>query len=534
MRTCGILLPISSLPSPYGIGGFSKEAYDFVDFVQACGASGWQILPLGPTGYGDSPYQSFSTFAGNPYYIDLTRLIEEGLLTESECDGRMTAPDGSIIRDYGTDSRYVDYERIYLTRFKILRLAYSRSRHTLAPEYGAFIRDNSAWLDDYALFMALKDRFGGAGWADWDDDIRMREPEALERYKTELAGEIGFHKFLQYEFFTQWNALKQYANSKGIKIIGDVPIYVAFDSADAWSHPEMFLFDADCNPIEVAGCPPDAFSADGQLWGNPLYDWDYHRSTGYAWWLSRVSHCFKLYDTVRIDHFRGFDEFYAIPAGAETAAKGVWRKGPGIELFNRIKAALNNPPIIAEDLGFLTDSVRELLAESGYPGMKVLQFAFYPEETSVYLPHRYDSNCVVYTGTHDNDTTRSWYAHLETPERWFVNEYIGKIDPEWDHISWDFIRIAFESVADLAIIPMHDFLELGGEARINFPSTLGTNWKWRMLSSDFTEPLAARIHRLAWVTDRLNPEVEALRLAEEEKEEEDTLRDEQAPDSKEV
>lgn len=496
MRESGILLPISSIPSEFGIGGFSKEAYDFVDFVTKSGSRYWQILPLGPTGYGDSPYQSFSTYAGNPYYIDLEKLIAEGLLTREECEAE----------EYGPKERYVDYEKIYFSRFTILRKAFDRWKKKIASDdalaqeekadYEAFLKESEDWLPDYALYMAVKNAYGGKSWSEWDEDIKTRKAAAIRKAKKDYAEEIEFYCFQQYYFDKQWKALKKYANRSGVKIIGDIPIYVAFDSADAWANPKLFLFDADCNPIDVAGCPPDPFAATGQLWGNPLYNWKYHKKNGYSWWVNRIRHCFKLYDVVRVDHFRGFDEFYAIPAGNKTAEIGEWRKGPGIDLFNTIKKELGDLPIIAEDLGFLTDSVYELLAATGYPGMKVLQFAFDSREPSNYLPHNYNENCIVYTGTHDNDTTKSWYAELPEEDRNYANEYLGKYAPGWDGISWDFIRLAFSSVAKMVIIPMQDYLCLGADARLNTPSTLGDNWKWRLTTEEYSDALALSIRRL--------------------------------------
>ncbi|MCR5685474.1 MAG: 4-alpha-glucanotransferase [Lachnospiraceae bacterium] len=501
MRDSGILLPISSIPSKYGIGGFSREAYDFVDFVRESGSKYWQILPLCPTGYGDSPYQGFSTFAGNPYFIDLETLIEEGLLTEEECDVKLKLEDGRIINGYGTNSMYVDYGRIYETRFDILRKAYARSDFKETDEYRKFHDDNCSWLDDYALFMAVKNSEKGSCWADWEKGIRLRTNEALDKAWKELIDEIDFYRFQQFKFTQQWTKLKAYANERGVKIIGDIPIYVAFDSSDAWANQKLFLFDENGRPTAVAGCPPDAFCATGQLWGNPLYNWDYHRQTGYDWWIRRLKHCFELYDVVRLDHFRGFDEFYAIPADAETAEHGRWLKGPGMSLFNRIRECLGDVPIIAEDLGFLTDSVRKLLHDTQFPGMKVVQFAFYPYDPSVYLPHFHSENCVVYTGTHDNDTTRGWYATLRDDEKAFINEYLpGKVD---EHTVSDcMIRVAFSSVARLAVIPMQDYLNLGSEARLNMPSSLGTNWEWRMLKGEASESLAARIKRLNFIYSR--------------------------------
>lgn len=490
MRTAGVLLPISSLPSRYGIGSFSKEAYEFVDFLKAAGQTFWQILPLGPTGYGDSPYQSFSTFAGNPYYIDPEALIEEGLLTGKQCESY----------DWGGSEVYVDYEKIYASRFALLKEAFANSKLTEDPAFLSFEKENAFWLEDYALYMAIKDDHKGASWDVWEKELRLREPEALALYRKKLAEEILFYKFQQFLFAGQWQKLKQYANEKGIQIIGDIPIYVAFDSADAWAHPELFQFDENCMPTGVAGCPPDAFSATGQLWGNPLYRWEYHRETGYEWWMQRIGYCYQLYDVVRIDHFRGFDEYYNIPFGDPTAEHGRWEKGPGYELFRTMKMKIGNKPVIAEDLGFLTPSVIKMVKKTGYPGMKILQFAFDSDESNVYLPHNYEKNTVVYTGTHDNDTTRSWYLSLKPKARRFAKQYLNIRGNK--EVEWAFIRAAISSVSDMAIIPMQDYLGLGNEGRINMPSTLGNNWKWRMKKEDLTEALAERILALCRLYDR--------------------------------
>lgn len=488
MRECGILLPISSLPSPYGIGSFSKEAYEFADRLAQAGQHYWQILPLGPTGYGDSPYQSFSAFAGNPYFIDLESLVEEGLLTKKECD--------SV--DFGTDSRYVDYEKIYYGRFPLLRKAFQRwkaeggvSEETLAPE-----------TKEYCFYMAVKNHFQGKCWADWEEDIRMQKPSAMEKCRKELEEDIQFYEFQQLKFQEQWKKLKAYVNKKGIRIIGDLPIYVAFDSADSWFHPELFQFDKLRLPIGVAGCPPDGFSATGQLWGNPLYDWKYHKDTGYQWWMKRIAYSFELYDSVRVDHFRGFDEYYSIPYGEETAVNGRWEKGPGLDFFNAVKEKFGDLDIIAEDLGFLTPSVLKLVEDTGFPGMKVLEFAFYADGESAYLPYRYKENCVVYTGTHDNDTIKSWYEDMEPWDRDFTLRYLGNENTELKDIHWDFIRAAMASVAKLAVIPLQDYLGLGGEARMNTPSTLGLNWRWRMLPDEFSKELADKCRDMAWVFGR--------------------------------
>ena len=489
MRKSGILLPISSIPSRYGIGTFSKEAYDFVDFLKAAGQKLWQILPLGPTGYGDSPYQSFSTFAGNPYYIDLEALIECGYLTKKECDAC----------DFGHDPSRVDYEKIYLSRFTLLRKAFVRAfaGKGLGEDaaYRRFVKKNKSWLEDYALYMAVKNSFNGISWDKWDRDIRLRKPTALKAYREKYKEDVEFYRFLQFLFQKQWKALKAYANKQGIQIVGDIPIYVAFDSADTWASPELFQLDENCVPTAVAGCPPDAFSKTGQLWGNPLYRWDYHKETGYAWWLKRIAYCYELYDVVRIDHFRGFDEYWAVPYGDKTAENGKWKKGPGYALFAAMKKELGEKAVIAEDLGFLTDSVIRLVQRTGYPGMKILQFAFDSREESDYLPHNYPKNCVVYTGTHDNDTTLSWYRSLPKADKRFADRYL-RLTGEEAGVEWEFIHSAISSVADTAIIPMQDYLGLGKEARINMPSTLGGNWEWRMKKGACTKALAAKIGKL--------------------------------------
>ncbi len=490
MRRSGILLPVSSLPSRYGIGTFSKEAYDFIDFLKKSGQTYWQILPLGPTGYGDSPYQSFSTFAGNPYFIDLDQLAEEGWITKSDCKEY----------DFGTDEE-TDYEKIYLSRFKILKKAFLKSEIGSDEAFQLFIKENAYWLDDYALFMSVKNHFKGKSFVEWDDDIKMRRPKAIQNYQKECEQEIRFYQFQQFMFSKQWLKLKEYANANGIEIIGDIPIYVAFDSADTWANPELFQFDESCTPVAVAGCPPDAFSATGQLWGNPLYRWKYHKETGYDWWKKRIAYCYKLYDVVRIDHFRGFDEYYAIPFGHPTAEHGKWEEGPGIEVFNELKSVIGKKQVIAEDLGFLTKSVIKLVKRTGYPGMKILQFAFDSREESDYLPHNYEKNCVVYTGTHDNQTTTGWFRTLNKKDKAFAKKYLNIKGNK--NIAWIFIRAALSSVADTAVIPMQDYLELGDEARMNTPSTLGSNWKWRMEKNALTDELALNIRQLTKLYGRL-------------------------------
>lgn len=492
MRESGILLPVASLPSKYGIGAFSESAYKFVDQLKAAGQKYWQILPLGPTGYGDSPYQSFSTFAGNPYFIDLETLIEEGLLTEKECSAC----------DFGDDERYIDYEKIHLSRFRILRTAYKRSNITENKKFQQFVIENDWWLEDYALYMAVKNHFNGVSWSEWDEDIRVRKPAALDKFRREYEEEINFYRFQQFKFIEQWLKLRGYANKAGVKIIGDIPIYVAFDSADTWAQPELFQFDENRQPVAVAGTPPDSFSATGQLWGNPLYAWEYHRKTSYSWWIQRIAYSFKLYDVVRVDHFRGFDEYYSIPYGSETAAAGKWRKGPGYELFGEIKKQLGDLNIIAEDLGFLTEGVLKLVKDTGYPGMKVLEFAFDSREESDYSPHNYDKNCVVYTGTHDNETIAGWYENLVPEDKQLAIDYLD-IDPVHDKdIHFKFIRLALGAVANLAIIPVQDYLGLGNEARINTPSTLGVNWKWRLLEGEIKDELTEKIRKLTKIYGR--------------------------------
>ena len=417
-------------------------------------------------------------------------MIEEGLLTEEECS--------SV--DCGNDTGKVDYEKIYHTRFQLLRRAFERAEPEKDPEYRTFVSENEQWLKDYALYMAVKDSLGGVSWIGWDEDIRLRKPEAMARYERELADDIMFYSYQQYLFSKQWTALKRYANDRGICIVGDIPIYVAFDSADTWADPELFQLDRENVPTAVAGCPPDAFSATGQLWGNPLYRWEYHEETQFAWWMRRLAHCFDIYDIVRIDHFRGFDEYWAVPYGDETAENGEWKKGPGYRLFEVMKRTLGNRPVIAEDLGFLTPGVLKLVKRTGYPGMKVLQFAFDAGGESDYLPHNYNNNCVVYTGTHDNDTVNGWIASMGRKDLAFARKYLN-VRRNAD-IRESLIRTALASVADTAVIPMQDYLGLGGEARINLPSTLGGNWEWRMERGACSEALSSHMLELAQVYGR--------------------------------
>ena len=491
MRKAGILMPVSSLPSPYGIGTLGAEARKFVDFLAAGGQSCWQLLPVGPTSYGDSPYQSFSSFAGNPYFIDLDTLAQWGLLEPGEYQNL----------DWGSDPEQVDYRALYQNRFDVLRLACSRLsrgdkfelRGTIWPE---------DWLEDYALFMALKYKHGGASWLEWPEDIRLRRPEAVADARKELREEIAFWEYVQRLFFAQWWDLKEYANQKGISIIGDLPIYVALDSADVWANRSQFQLDENGLPTEVAGCPPDGFSASGQLWGNPLFNWEKMKEDGYAWWLRRISFQFQLYDTLRIDHFRGFDEYFAVPYGDETAHNGKWKPGPGIDFFKTVNKTLGKKDIIAEDLGFLTPTVKKLLKDSGYPGMKVLELAFDSRDTdNGYLPHSYPAHCVVYTGTHDNDTIQGWMATALKEDVAYAKAYLRLSRREGYH--WGMMRSAWASPANLAIMQFQDLLGLGGQARMNTPSTLGNNWKWRTLPGTYDEKLSRRLHREMRVYQRL-------------------------------
>ncbi|MEF9840853.1 MAG: 4-alpha-glucanotransferase [Lachnospiraceae bacterium] len=493
MRACGILLPIASLPGSYGIGSFSKEAYKFVDQLNIAGQKYWQILPLGPTGYGDSPYQSFSTFAGNPNYIDLEDLIDRGWICKEEC----------CACEYGAGDRYIDYEQVDVSHEMNLRKAFHASHIEEQEGFWQYCRSNEEWLEDYALYMTLKKHFNGKSWCEWELDIRLRHPEAMEQYRKQYQEELLFYRFQQYMFHIQWNRLKNYANSKGIQIIGDLPIYVAFDSVDTWANPELFQLNEVGMPVAVAGCPPDGFAPTGQLWGNPLYQWEYHKNTGYQWWISRIKHSSSLYDVIRIDHFRGFDEYYSIPFGNPTAEHGNWKPGPGYEIFQIMNQKLGELHIIAEDLGYLTDSVRELVRITGYPGMKVLEFAFDAYNPSEYLPYHYSKHCVVYTGTHDNNTVKGWFLHMSHEDRRFLCEYIGVEMLEERDASMALIRLALGSVADLCMIPIQDYLNLGEEARMNEPSTVGNNWKWRLVEGEIKEELLGKMNHMSRVYGRL-------------------------------
>lgn len=492
MRTSGVLMPISSIPSPYGIGTMGKQARKFVDFLVKGGQKYWQILPICPTSYGDSPYQSFSSFAGNPYFIDLEYLCKDKLLTKKECESFQ----------WGSNPKYVDYGIMYESRYALLRKVYARFTKKEPQDFEKFCENEKQWLDDYALFMALKDANGGQAWSNWDKSLRLREKKAMEEATEKYSEEIRFYKMLQYLFYQQWNALKAYANEAGIEIIGDVPIYVAGDSADVWANPDQFYLDENLEPIEVAGCPPDAFSDDGQLWGNPLFRWDVMKKDGYTWWTRRIKAMSELYDIIRIDHFRGFDSFYAIPAKDDTAKNGQWKQGPGMDLFCELEKKLGKLPIIVEDLGFLTPSVHKLLKDSGFPGMKVIQFAFDSREESDYLPHTYTNHCVVYTGTHDNDTVMGWMKTAPKASVKYAKEYLNLTKEEG--YNWGMMRAAWSSVADMAIVPMQDILGLGSEARINTPSTLGNNWKWRATPEQIDAKMAKKLYHYMQMYGRVN------------------------------
>ena len=470
MRTSGILLHISSLPSEYGIGTFGKEAYRFVDFLEKAGQTYWQILPIGITGYGDSPYQSFSSFAGNPYFIDLDLLSKDGLLEEEDYKDI----------DFGRDVEKTDYGKLYEKRYPLLRKAYKKFVAKKNAEYDAFLKENQSWIFDFALFMALKDENGGACWQAWETPLKKREKAALEAAKSRLADDIGFYCVTQFIFFKQWFALKEYANKKGIKIIGDVPIYVALDSADVWSNPKNFELDSALAPVNIAGCPPDAFSEDGQRWGNPLYNWKKMKQDGFSWWCERVAFSAKIFDVLRIDHFRGFEAYWSIPAKDDTAQNGKWVKGPGNALFSTLEKRLGKLPIIAEDLGFLTPGVKRLLKKTGFPGMKVLEFAFDPSGNSEYLPHNINKNSVAYIGTHDNEPALLWFESVSEMTRKFAKEYMSLTKEEG--YNWGFVRTLLACPADTAIMQMQDLLGLSKGARMNTPSVVNENWTWRMRS----------------------------------------------------
>ena len=484
-RSSGILMHISSLPGKHGIGTFGMEAFAFVDFMKKSGQKYWQILALGQTSYGDSPYQCFSAFAGNPYFIDFDLLAEKGLLKEEDYNNL----------DYGKNENEVDYAKLFINRNKVLRIAYRNLEGKFLNKIEEFKEENKFWLEDYSLYMAVKNHFNLVSWQNWDEDIRLRKKEAINKYKKILKEEIEFWNFIQYEFFNQWMNLKSYANKNKIEIIGDIPIYVAEDSADVWSNPKYFNVDENMLPITVAGCPPDGFSKTGQLWGNPIYNWDNLDEDKYSWWIDRVRESFKIYDVVRIDHFRGFEAYWEIPYGNPTAEFGIWTKGPGMKLFNAIKEALGDVNIIAEDLGMMTQGVIDLREGTGFPGMKILEFAFGDGEGKD-LPHNYPENCIAYTGTHDNDTVLGWYNKTGSKkEIEKAKKYLNLTYQEG--IAKGMIRGIFASKAILAITTMQDYLCLGNEARMNMPSTLGGNWTWRISKKDLTDKLAKEICSMA-------------------------------------
>ena len=491
-RSSGVLMPIFSLPSSGGIGCFDESAYKFVDFLADSGQTWWQILPLGSTGYGDSPYQSFSSFGGNPYYISLNTLVEEGLLDDSDIE---VSP-----------VERIDYGKLYDSRYKVLRKAYSAWNRDRG--YECFVRDNAYWLDDYSLFMAVKDYYGGKSWYEWDEGIKYCKDSAIDHYRKLLWDDIGFYNFVQYKFHTQWHKLKKYANAKGVEIIGDIPIYVAYDSADCWANGELFQLDSSKKPISVAGCPPDGFSATGQLWGNPLYDWEEHRDSGFCWWKQRMAYSATLYDVIRLDHFRGFDEYYAIPGGAEDAVGGRWERGPGMALFDALAESGIFCRYIAEDLGFVTEGVRTMLEECGFPGMKILQFGFDSRDSSSndHIPHNYVSSSVVYTGTHDNHTLKGWYSSIDHDEQLRIKNYLG-VDTD-EAVCSAMIRCAMASVCDVCIIPIQDWLELGDDARVNTPGTFGGNWTWRIDSIDTLDSIVADIKNMTSLYGRYNQKLQ--------------------------
>jgi len=507
MRTSGVLLPVFSLPSGSGIGCISKEAYSFIDWMHEAHQKYWQILPMGPAGSWNSPYQPLSCFAGDPVFIDPETLFHKKLLTAQElrrCH--------SIF--YTEKATRVNYELVHMDRHNILRKAFSRFQ----PDegYDSFCAQNAEWLDDYALFIALHDHFEDQSWTEWPEVLRTREADAIARYRNELHTEIDFHRWAQYEFFTEWSALKEYAHSKGIQIIGDIPFYVSYDSADCWMHPELFKLGRRLRPTAVAGCPPDDFSPDGQLWGNPLYNWSAMKRDGYRWWIQRLRQNFRLYDVIRIDHFRGLESYFSIPANAESASAGKWVCGPRMAFFRAVyKAFGRDCPLIAEDLGHITPAVRKLIRQSGLPGMKVLQFAFDGNPENPYLPENFTTDCVVYTGTHDNDTTFGWYNSLSRDAKRSVTEYIRDhhgIPSRGRHgtapvfgaasVTRHLVELAFYSKADTCIIPVQDYLLLDSEARINTPGTIGNNWNWRMTKAALSEELAAYVARLTHLSER--------------------------------
>lgn len=487
-RNSGILLHPTSLPGAFGIGTLGKEAFKFVDFLIEAGQKLWQVYPLGPTGFGDSPYQCFSAFAGNPLLINLENLVSEGLLSKKDLETNQEF-----------DDNLVDYGKVITFKMPVLKIAFDNFKKKAAKidkiRFENFCEENKEWLNDYTLFMSIKGHFGGKAWVEWEHDIKFRKKEAIEHYTNLLSYNVEFQKFTQYLFFKQWGELKAYANQNSIKIVGDIPIFVAFDSSDAWANPDIFLFDESRNPVKVAGVPPDYFSATGQLWGNPLYNWDKLEEEHFEWWVKRIKANLKVSDIIRIDHFRGFAAYWAVPFGESTAINGEWVPAPGKKLFEAIEKSLGVLPIIAEDLGDITPDVLELRDSFNFPGMKILQFAFDSGEENDYLPHTYPQNCIVYTGTHDNDTLVGWYTKASEKDKKWVQEYLNITGNE-KTISWDFIRAAWASTAVIAIAPLQDVLGLGSEARINTPGLAAGNWQWRFNPKDINSRLAEKLYKL--------------------------------------
>lgn len=484
MRSCGILMHITSLPSPYGIGTFGSSAEKFVTWLKSAGQSYWQVLPLGPTGYGDSPYQSFSAFAGNPLLIDLDYLVQQGLITAESCS---TA-------DYGADPSFVDFEKVTRTKMALLNDAYRHFNEDVG--YLSFIKEEAMWLEDYALFMAIKESKNNEPFWKWEKELCNRSPEAMKKAAEQHVERVGFWKFVQYEFYAQWTRLRRYSNRNGIKLIGDMPFYVALDSSDVWAHPDLFQLQSPGVPSAVAGVPPDYFSATGQLWGNPLYDWYAMKKENYVWWIERLKKSLDMYDVLRIDHFRAFDTYCSIPAGDVNAVNGKWMQGPGIDFWNEVKKQLGEPNIIAEDLGEVFDSVKELLAQTGFPGMRVMQFGFNPQnEDNDHLPHNYPVNSVAYTGTHDNDTTVGW-AKENRGAAAAAKNYC-RANCFFAPLHKAMIKTLYASPSALVIVPMQDVLGLPSSARMNTPSVLGGNWMWRMTEKQLTPKAAGMLAEAA-------------------------------------
>ncbi|WP_035797764.1 4-alpha-glucanotransferase [Butyrivibrio sp. MB2005] len=496
-RESGILMPVFSLASKFGIGCFSREAYEFVDFLEKAAQGYWQVLPLGPTGFGNSPYQPFSAFAGNSYFISLETLIEEGLLTWDDVNGT----------DFGNDQEKVDYGKLYENRAIVLKKAFERFKGAIPDDFKVFKKKESFWLEDYALFRVIKNLQEGKSWLDWPDDLKARDKKALDKVKKDQKDEIEFIFFIQYKFEEQWEKLKKYAHAHKVKIIGDMPFYVAMDSADSWSHPEVFMMDKDLVPTVVAGCPPDAFSPTGQLWGNPIYDWAGLKKDDYSWWVKRIERNRELFDVIRIDHFHGFAEYYAVPYGDETAKNGKQEKGPGMDLFKTLKKKFGELNMIAEDLGNTTEENVKLLEDTGLPGMKVLQYGFTSWD-SIYVNHRHTKNSVVYTGTHDNTPTFAWVQEINEGERDFTRRYINSMNTDYGAFVWDIIREAYRSVADLCIVPLQDYLCKGKEARINTPGTAEGNWQWRLTPNFLSEDLARSINLLVSTYSRVPQDIQ--------------------------